>query len=105
MELFNYSPLKVRKFQLMGRVMGFGLCQAPTGIGYHCIHTILVGLVEEGPQARPTGIGMELERPGEICIGKNRCSGAQSFQVIKGLLALVVPPDGGLFLASILTCG
>ena len=42
---------------------------------------------------------------GEIHIGKDRCSGAQSPQVIKGLLAPVTPPDGSLFLASILNQG
>ena len=42
---------------------------------------------------------------GEICIGKDRCSGAQSFQVVKGPFVPDVPPDGSLFLASILTQG
>ena len=87
----------------MGWVMGFSLCQAPTSIGYGCIHTILTGLIEDSPQSRATGIGMELKRTSEICIGKDRCDVAQSFQVIKGLLAPVAPPDGSLFLASILT--
>ena len=103
MELLNYSPLKGEKFQFMSRLMGFGICQAPTSIGYDCIHTMLRGLVEDSPQARPTSIGIELKSLCEICIGKDRCSGAQSFQVIKGMLAPVVPSDGGLFLASILT--
>ena len=102
MELLNYSPLKGKKFQFMGQIMGFGLCQAQTSVGYDCIHAILVGLIEDGPQARPTIIGVELKRPCEICIGKDRCGVAQSFQVIKGLLAPVTPPGGGLFLASIL---
>ena len=103
MEHLDYSSLKGGKFQFIGWVMGFSLCQAPTSVGYACIHTILIGLVEESPQARPTSISMELKRPGEICIGKDRCSGAQSFQVIKGLLEPFAPPDGSLFPASIPT--
>ena len=82
----------------MDWVMGFSLCQAPTSVGYDCICTILVGLIEDSPQARPTSISMELKRMGEICIGKNRCGGAQSLQVVKGLLAPVTTPDGSLFL-------
>ena len=50
MAFLNNSPLRGEKFQFMGRVMGFGLCQASTGIGYDCIHTILMGLVEAGPR-------------------------------------------------------
>ena len=76
MELLTYSPLKGEKFQFMGWVMGFCLCQAPINVGYDCIHTILVGLVEDCPQVRPTSIGMELKRLGEIHIGKDRCAGA-----------------------------
>ena len=83
--------------------MGFGLCQAPTSIGYDCIHTILTGLVEDSSQVRPTSIGVELKRHGEVHLGKDRRSGAQPFQVIKGLLAPVLPPNGSLFLVSILT--
>ena len=75
MELLHYSPLKGEKFQFMGWVMGFSLCQALTSIGCDCICTILVGLVEDGPQTRPTGISMELKRLGEIPIGKDRHSG------------------------------
>ena len=103
MEHLNYSPLKSKNFQFMGRVMGFGLCQAPTSIGSDCIHTILAGLVEDDPRPDTTSVSMELKRPGEIHIDKDRHGGAQFFQVIKGLLRPVLPPDGGLFLASILT--
>ena len=103
MKLFNYCPLEGQKFQLVGVVMRFGLCQAPTSIGYDCIHTVLMGLVEDSSQARSTSISMELERLGDVHIGKDRCSGAQPFQVIKGLLELVIPPNGSLFLASVLT--
>ena len=85
--------------------MGFGLCQAPTSIDYDCIHTVLTGLVEDSSQARPASIGVELERVGEVYIGKDRCSGAQPFQVIKGLLAPGVPLNGSLFLASFLPQG
>ena len=67
------------------------------------MHTILMGLIEDSPQARPISMGMELKRLGEIHICKDRHGCAQSFQVVKGLVALVAPPDGSLFLASILT--
>ena len=87
----------------MCRVVGFSFGQAPTGIGYYSICAILVGLVENCSQTKPTDISMEPERFGEICIGKNRCAGTQSFQVIEGLLATDVPLYGSLFLASILT--
>ena len=97
MELLNYSPLEGRKFQFMGWVVGFSLCEAPTSIGYDFICTILMGLIEDSPQARPTSISMEVKRTGEICIGKDRCSGAQSLEVVKGLLAPVTLPDDSLF--------
>ena len=99
MELLNYSPLKGEKLQFKGLVMGFSLCQAPTSIDYDCIYTI-TGLVEDGPKSRPTSISMELKRPGEICVGKDRHSGAQSFQVVKCPLAPVFPPDDTFFLPA-----
>ena len=105
MELLNYNPPKGKKFQFTGGVMGFSLCQAPTRIGYDCIHSILMGLVEDIPQARPTSIGIELKMPGEICVGKDRHHGAQSFHVIKGQLAPVIPLDGDIFLANTLIQG
>ena len=83
--------------------MGFGLGKAPTSIGYYCIHAILMGLVEDNSQARPTSNSVELERLAEVCIGKDRCCGAQPFQVIKRQLAPVILLNGSLFLASILT--
>ena len=87
MEFFNYHPLKGEKFQLVHQIVGLSLAQVPTGIGYYSICAILVGLVENSSQTRMTGIHVELERSGEICVGKNRCHGLQSFQVIEGLLA------------------
>ena len=105
MKLFNYSPLEGTKFQLVGGVMVFSLHQAPTSIGYDCIHTILAGLVEDGSQARPTSIGVEFKRLDEVCIGKDRHGGTQPFQIIKGLLAPVILPNDSPFLASILTQG
>ena len=63
MELLNYIPLKDEKFQFVGRVMEFGLGQAPTGTGYDCINTIFMGLVGDSPQAKPTSLSMELKRP------------------------------------------
>ena len=61
MELLNYSPFQGKKFQLIGQVVGFSLCQASTSIGYHCIHTILMGLIENSAQARSTSISIELK--------------------------------------------
>ena len=46
---------------------------------------------------------MELERLCKISIGKNRQCGAQMLQVIKRLLAPIVPGDGCLLLACIFT--
>ena len=43
---------------------------------------------------------MELEKSGEICIGKDRHGGAQSLQVIEGLLPFTVPLNGSLFLPA-----
>ena len=63
--------------------MGFSLCQTPTGIGYDSISPIVTSLVKDSPQARPTSVSMELERPLEIGIGKNRCHSAQMLQVIE----------------------
>ena len=94
MEFFDYCPLEGKKFQLVGRVMGFSLAQASTGIGYYSICVILMGLVEDSPQTRATGISLKLEWFGEIHICKNRCSGTESFQDIKGLLTLAVPLNG-----------
>ena len=101
MEFFDSCPLEGEKFQLVCWVVGLSLGQAPTGIGYYSVCAILVGLVENSSQTRPTGISVELERLGEICIGKNRHSGTQSFQVIKGLLAPAIPLNGYLLLARI----
>ena len=84
-------------------MVGLSLAQAPTGIDYYSICAILMGLIENSPQTRPAGISVELERSDEIHIGKNRHGGTQSFQVIKGLLAPVVPLNSCLFLASIFT--
>ena len=103
MEFFNYCQLEGEKLQLVCWVVGFSLAQAPPGIGYYSICAILAGLVENSSQTRPTGISMELERSGEIHLGKNRHGGAQSFQVIKGLLAPAIPLNGCLFLSSIFT--
>ena len=58
MKLFNYSPCEAKKFQLVCRVVGFGLSQAPTSIGYDWICAIFMGLVEDSSQARPTNIGV-----------------------------------------------
>ena len=77
MELFNYHPLEGKKLQLVHGVMGFILGQAPPRVGYYCICAIFMGLVEDSSQARPTSIGVELKRLGEVCISKNRYGGTQ----------------------------
>ena len=102
-DFFDSHLLEGEKLQLVCWVVRRSLAQAPSGIGYYSICVILIGLVENNSQTRPTGISVELERLGDICIGKNRCSGTQSFKVIKGLLTSAVPLDGSLFLVSILT--
>ena len=71
MKFLSYSPLEGKKFQFMARVVGFSLCQTPTGIGDDSIYTIIMSLVEYSPKTRPTCI-RSLIWPGEICIGKNR---------------------------------
>ena len=58
--------------------MRFSLCQAPTDIGNDSIHTIVMNLVEDSPQAGPPSGGIEFKRSGEIYIGKNRCHGVQA---------------------------
>ena len=78
MELSDYHPLEGEKFQLVCGVVGFSLGQASTGIGYYSICAILMVLVENSSQTRPTGSSVELERLGVVCLGKNRCSGAVS---------------------------
>ena len=69
-EISPSQPLKGKKFQLVGRVMRLGLCQAPAGIGDDTICTIITSLVEHSTQTRPTGISMKLKWPGEVCVGK-----------------------------------
>ena len=80
MEFPDHSSLEGEKLQFVGRVMGFGLCQAPTGIGNDSIWTIIMSLIEDSPQTRPASVSMELKRVGEIGIGKDRCHGAQVFK-------------------------
>ena len=103
MEFFDYHLLEGKKFWLVCRVVGLSLAQALNVIGYYSICAILMGLVENSSQTRPIGMSVELERSGEIHVGKNRHGGTQSLQVIKGLLAFTVPLNGSLFLAIILT--
>ena len=50
MEFLDHSPLEGEKLQLMGRVVRFSLCQAPTGIGNDCISTIVMSLTEDNPK-------------------------------------------------------
>ena len=99
---FDYCPLEGEKLQIVCWVVGLSLAQASTDISYYSICAILTGLVENSSQTSPTGISVELEWSGEICIGKNRHGGTQSFQVIEGLLPSAILLDGSLFLAGIL---
>ena len=78
MEFLNHSLFEGEKLQPVGRLMRFSLCQAPAGIGDQSVHTIIMSLVEDSPQARPAHVGMEFKRSGEICIGMNRCCGADT---------------------------
>ena len=66
MEFLNHSPFEGEKLQFMGRVEGFSLCQTPTDIGYDNISPIVTSLIEDRPQARPTSVCTELERPHKL---------------------------------------
>ena len=103
MEFLDHNPFEGEKLQFVGVVMRFSLCQTPTSVGDDSIHTIIMSLIEDSPQVRPTSIGIEFKRSGEISISKNRCCGAQALQVIKGLLTSVIPHDSHFLLACILT--
>ena len=102
-EFLDHSPLEGEKLQFVGGVVGFSLCQTPTNVVDDGISAIIMSLTEDSPQARPTSISMELKRPHEISIGKNRHCGAQVLQVIKGPLTPVIPCDDHFFLACIFT--
>ena len=101
MEFINHCPLKGKKLQLVGWVVGFGLAQASTGIDYHCFGAILSSLIEDNPQASATSISMKLEWPSEIGICKDRCRGTEFLQIVKGLLTPAVPLNGSILLACI----
>ena len=103
MEFLCHSPLEGEKHQLVCWVMGFGLAQASTSVGYYCFSAILSGLIEDSSQTSATSISMKLEWLGEVCICKNRCHGTESLQVIKGLLTPTIPLNGSLLLTCIFT--
>ena len=103
MIFLNHRPLKGEKLQLMGRVVSFSLCQAPTGIGNDSIGTIITSLIEYKPQPRPTSINMQFKRPRKIGIGKNRHHGAQVLQLIKCFLAPVIQSDCSLLPTCVCT--
>ena len=103
MEFLHHSPFEGEQFQLVGRVVRFGLSQTTAGVGNDSICTIIMSLVEDSPLSRPTSIGFEFKRPGEICISKDRCHGAQALQVIKGPLAPAIPCKRHFLLACIFT--
>ena len=49
MEFLNHGPLKGKKLQFMGAVVGLSLCQTPTGIGTDSISPIIMSLAEDSP--------------------------------------------------------
>ena len=100
MEFLDHGPLESGKLQLMGRVVGFSLCQAPTGVGFDSISPIIISLTENGPQPRPASVGMQFKRPRKIGIGKNGHCGAQAAQLTKHLLAPVILNDIAFFLPT-----
>ena len=71
MELFNHSQLKGEKLQFKDGVVGFSLCQAPTGVGYENIRPSIISEIEDSPQTRPTSISMQFKRPRKNGIDKN----------------------------------
>ena len=80
--------------------MVLNLCQTPTGRVNDGISAIVMSLVEGSPKARPTSIGVQFKWLHKISVCKNGCCGAQVLQVIKQLLAPVVPGNG----CPLLTC-
>ena len=44
--------------------MGLSLGQAAASIGADGISPVIMGLVDDNPQARPTSVGVQLEGPG-----------------------------------------
>ena len=81
--------------------MGLSLCLTPTGVGGG-ISPIIMRLVEDMLQVRPTSIGVQFKRLSKIGIGKNGCCGAQALQAIKEPLAPVIPGGGHPFLTIVL---
>ena len=100
MDFLTTAHLRARNSQLVCWVVGFGLAQASTSIGYYSFGAILLGLIEDSSQTSATSISMKLEWLGEICICKNRCCGTESLQVIKGLLTPTVPLEAAFFLPA-----
>ena len=59
---FLYSgQLKGEKLQFVGGVVGFSLCQTPTSISNDGISAIIMNLVEDSPQARPTSVSVQFK--------------------------------------------
>ena len=103
MEFLNHCTTEGEKLQLVCWVVGFGLAQASTGIGYHCLGAALSSLIEDSPQTSPTSISMKLEWLSKIGIHKDRYLGKEFLQVVKGLLTSAVPLNCSLLLAHIFT--
>ena len=54
MKLLNHTPLKSKILQFVGWVMVLSLGQVPANIGDDTISSVIMGLVEDSPKARPT---------------------------------------------------
>ena len=76
MELLDHSPLKGEKLQFVSWILGLSLGQAPASIGDDAISLIILGLVKDSPQARPTCVAVvQLQGPGKVSIDQNRHCG------------------------------
>ena len=102
MKFLNHGPLKGKKLQFMGGIMGLSICQTPSGIGNDGIGPIVTSLVEDSPQVRPASVSVQFKRIHKIGVGKNGHCDAQVLQIIKGPLASVIPGDGHPHLTCVL---
>ena len=103
MELLNYSQIESKELQIVSWVVCLSFDQASAGKGEHSVSPIILSLVETGPQAEATGIGMQLKRLAKVSICYDRHCCALVLQFIKGLPSPLIPMDQGLLLAHILS--
>ena len=93
MELLEHSSRKSEKLWFVGWVMGLHLGQTPASIGDDGISPVIMGLVENSPQARPAFIGVQFEGPRKVGIGQNRHYGTYALHFMKRLLVSGIPSD------------